>query len=72
VPKSAQSSARRRFDGFEVDLFSGEIWKDGNRLRLQDQPFQVLRVLLERPGEIVTREELRNTSMGCRDFCRFR
>lgn len=50
---------RLRFDAFEVDLDSGDLWKDGARLRLQGQPFQVLRLLLERPGEIVTREELR-------------
>jgi len=56
---SAQSPSRLRFDSFEVDLRSGEVWKHGNRLRLQDQPFQVLRLLLERRGEIVTREELR-------------
>ena len=56
---SAQSSGRLRFESFELDLRSGEVWRDGTRLRLQDQPFQVLRVLLERRGEIVTREELR-------------
>jgi DNA-binding winged helix-turn-helix (wHTH) protein len=59
VATSAQSSSRLRFDSFEVDLRSGEMWKHGTRLRLQDQPFQVLRLLLERRGEIVTREELR-------------
>lgn len=57
----AQSSNRYRFESFEVDLSSGEVWKHGTRVRLQDQPFQVLRVLLERPGEIVTREELKQT-----------
>ena len=56
---NAQSPSRLRFDSFEVDLRSGEMWKHGTRLRLQDQPFQVLRLLLERRGEIVTREELR-------------
>ncbi len=59
VATSAQSPSRLRFDSFEVDLRSGEMWKHGTRLRLQDQPFQVLRLLLERRGEIVTREELR-------------
>jgi cholera toxin transcriptional activator len=48
-----------RFGVFEVDAASGELRKSGVRLRLQDQPFQVLIVLLERAGEIVTREELR-------------
>src|SRR5260370_12341064 len=59
VATSAQSPSRLRFDSFEVDLRSGEMWKHGTRIRLQDQPFQVLRLLLERRGEIVTREELR-------------
>jgi DNA-binding winged helix-turn-helix (wHTH) protein len=53
--------ARRifRFGVFEAESASGELRKSGVRLRLQDQPFQVLVVLLERAGEIVTREELR-------------
>ena len=56
-----QPAGRLRFDGFEIDLRSGELWKKGTRVRLQEQPFQVLRVLLERSGEIVTREELKQT-----------
>jgi Tol biopolymer transport system component/DNA-binding winged helix-turn-helix (wHTH) protein len=48
-----------RFGAFEADLDSGELRKNGLRLKLQDQPFEVLRILLERPGEIVSREELR-------------
>jgi DNA-binding winged helix-turn-helix (wHTH) protein/tetratricopeptide (TPR) repeat protein len=48
-----------RFDAFEVYLRSGEVYKHGIRLKLQDQPFQVLAVLLEHPGDLVTREELR-------------
>jgi DNA-binding winged helix-turn-helix (wHTH) protein/Flp pilus assembly protein TadD len=48
-----------RFGDFEVDLRSGELRKHGIRLKLQDQPFQVLAHLLEHPGEVVTREELR-------------
>jgi Tol biopolymer transport system component/DNA-binding winged helix-turn-helix (wHTH) protein len=47
-----------RFGAFEVDLSSGELRKHGNSLRLQEQPFKVLVTLLERPGEVVTREEL--------------
>jgi len=49
-----------RFGVFELDLRAGELRKQGVRLRLQEQPFQVLAMLLERPGDIVTREELRN------------
>jgi TolB-like protein/DNA-binding winged helix-turn-helix (wHTH) protein/Tfp pilus assembly protein PilF len=54
------ASVRLRFGVFEVDLRAGELRKQGARLRLQEQPFQVLAILLERPGETVTREELRN------------
>jgi DNA-binding winged helix-turn-helix (wHTH) protein/Flp pilus assembly protein TadD len=48
-----------RFGAFEVDLRSGELRKHGIRLKLQEQPFKILALLLERPGDIVTREELR-------------
>ena len=50
---------RARFGAFEVDLRSGELRKHGIRLKLQDQPFHVLALLLEHPGDVVTREELR-------------
>jgi DNA-binding winged helix-turn-helix (wHTH) protein/tetratricopeptide (TPR) repeat protein len=50
---------RTRFAAFEVDLRSGEVRKHGIRLKIQDQPFQILALLLERPGDVVTREELR-------------
>lgn len=48
-----------RFGSFEVNLESGELRKSGVRIRLQQQPFKVLEALLERPGQIVTREDLR-------------
>jgi TolB-like protein/DNA-binding winged helix-turn-helix (wHTH) protein len=48
-----------RFGVFEVDLRAGELRKQGVKIKLQEQPFQVLQVLLEKPGEIVTRDELR-------------
>jgi TolB-like protein len=47
------------FGVFEVDLRAGELRRQGIKIRLQDQPFQILQILLEHPGEIVTREELR-------------
>jgi cholera toxin transcriptional activator len=50
---------RVRFGPFEADLRTGELWRDGARVRVQEQPFQVLAVLLERPGDLVTREDLR-------------
>jgi DNA-binding winged helix-turn-helix (wHTH) protein/Tol biopolymer transport system component len=49
-----------RFGAFEADLHSGEVRKSGSRVKLQEQPFKVLQVLLERPGDLVTREELRS------------
>src|SRR5258705_3408892 len=52
--------APRRFGVFELDLRAGELRRNGIKIRLQEQPFQVLTMLLERPGEIVTREELRS------------
>jgi len=48
-----------RFGVFEVDLDSGELRKSGSRIRLQEQPFKILMALLEHPGEVVTREQLR-------------
>jgi DNA-binding winged helix-turn-helix (wHTH) protein len=54
-----QSTGILRFGVFEVDLRSGELRKQGVRVKLQDQPFQVLRRLLQHPGELVTRDELR-------------
>src|SRR5258707_4241972 len=47
-----------RFGNFEVDLRSGELRKAGVKMKLSGQPFQVLAILLERCGEVVTREEL--------------
>lgn len=49
---------RRAFGLFEADLETGELWKAGRRVKLQSQPFKVLGVLLQRPGEVVTRDEL--------------
>jgi TolB-like protein/DNA-binding winged helix-turn-helix (wHTH) protein/tetratricopeptide (TPR) repeat protein len=51
-------SGRARFGVFEVDLRSGELHKHGIKIKLHDQPFQVLAMLLEHPGELVTREQL--------------
>ena len=59
LPLEKRSSTVRRFATFEVDLRARELRKGGIRIRLQDQPFEILAVMLERPGEVVTREELR-------------
>jgi TolB-like protein/DNA-binding winged helix-turn-helix (wHTH) protein/Tfp pilus assembly protein PilF len=52
-------TSRMRFGPFEADLRSGELRKDGLRVKLQDQPFQVLAMLIQRPGEIISRKEFR-------------
>src|ERR1051325_6567818 len=57
----AQAATPRRivhFGVFELDFGTGELRKSGLKVKLQDQPFRVLAMLLERPGELVTREEL--------------
>src|SRR5262245_16124503 len=60
----AQSATTPRrnlcFGSFEVDLESGELRRQGVKIKLQDQPFRLLALLLERAGEVVTREELRD------------
>jgi TolB-like protein/DNA-binding winged helix-turn-helix (wHTH) protein/Flp pilus assembly protein TadD len=51
---------RLRFGVFEADIRTGELTKLGKRVRLQEQPFQLLAILLDKPGQLVTREELRD------------
>jgi cholera toxin transcriptional activator len=58
MPSPQSNSRIARFGVFELDLNAGELRKSGVKLRLQGQPFQVLALLLERAGEVVTREEL--------------
>src|SRR6266403_5460574 len=53
---SSPNSQCIAFDRVEAELLSGELRKDGRRVRLQAQPFQLLALLLEHPGEVVTRE----------------
>src|ERR1700731_630687 len=52
--------SRRRFGAFEVDLRAGELRRNGLKVKLQEQPLQVLTLLLERPGEVISRDDLRN------------
>src|SRR5713101_7759118 len=54
------SSSIIRFGTFELNLRAGELRRRGQKIKLQEQPLQVLAALLERPGEMVTREELRS------------
>src|SRR5713101_398743 len=60
-----------RFGVFEVDVRAGEVRKQGMRIKLQEQPFHVLTVLLQRPGEVVTREELRSQNWPADTFVDF-
>jgi DNA-binding winged helix-turn-helix (wHTH) protein len=57
---NSNSAGTIRFGPFELDLRAGELRKGDARIRLPDQPFQVLLMLLERPGDVVLREEIRN------------
>lgn len=59
------------FGIYEANLAAGELRKNGAKVRLQEQPFQVLAVLLERPGEVVTREELRTRLWNSETFVDF-
>jgi DNA-binding winged helix-turn-helix (wHTH) protein len=59
MKQAVQPFRRFKFGVFEADLRTGELTKLGKRVRLQEQPFQLLAMLLERPGELVIREELR-------------
>jgi cholera toxin transcriptional activator len=54
----SRPTRRFRFGVFEADATTGELWRQGVRIKLHSQPFQVLFMLLERPGEVLTREEI--------------
>jgi eukaryotic-like serine/threonine-protein kinase len=70
VPADSPSRITR-FSTFEVNLQTGELRRQGQRIKLQEQPFQVLAALLERPGEVVTREELRSKLWPTDTFVEF-
>jgi DNA-binding winged helix-turn-helix (wHTH) protein/Tol biopolymer transport system component len=59
VEAPSNRHSRLRFGLFEADPSSGELYRRGRRVPLQEQPFRILAMLLERPGEVVTREEVR-------------
>lgn len=67
----AQNHSTVRFGVFEANLASAELRKNGQKIKLQDQPFQVLTILLENPGEIVTREQFRATLWPADTFVDF-
>ena len=67
----ATSNGSLRFGAFKVDLHSGELWSHGSKIHLQPQPFQILSILLEHPGELVTREEIRQKLWSSDTFVDF-
>src|SRR6516162_11798906 len=71
MPGAQHPPGRLRFGVFELDLRAGELRKYGLRVRLQEQPLQVLAMLLEHPGEVVTREELQKKLWSAGTFVDF-
>ena len=71
MPTSVPGPRTFRFGDFELDLRAGELRKHGVRLRLQGQPLQVLAALLNRAGDVVTREELRDQIWAADTFVDF-
>ena len=65
------SDQRVRFGVFEADFVAGELRKNGLKVKLHAQPLAVLKILLQRPGEIVTREELQQQLWGSNTFVDF-
>jgi DNA-binding winged helix-turn-helix (wHTH) protein len=57
--RPSSTPAILKFDAYALDLRAGELFKNGKKIKIQEQPVQILAMLLERPGEVVTREELR-------------
>jgi DNA-binding winged helix-turn-helix (wHTH) protein len=71
MDETHRSSQTLRFGLFEVDLRAGELRKSGVKIKLQEQPFQILALLLERPGEVITREQLRQQLWSADTFVDF-
>jgi cholera toxin transcriptional activator len=71
TPHTSSKGRILRFGVFEANLEAGELRKNGLRVRLQEQPFQLLALLIERPEELVSREELRNKLWAADTFVDF-
>jgi TolB-like protein/DNA-binding winged helix-turn-helix (wHTH) protein/Tfp pilus assembly protein PilF len=71
MASSGQPRSVIRFGTFEVDLRAGELYKQGRKIKLQQQPFQVLVLLLQRAGDVVNREELKQTIWPADTFVDF-
>src|SRR5713226_3997270 len=71
MESSSASANSLRFGLYEVDLAAGELRKRGRKVVLQEQPFKLLTLLLRRPGEVVTREELQQALWPSDTFVEF-
>jgi cholera toxin transcriptional activator len=60
-----------RFGEFQLDPSTRELWRNGQKFRLQEQPFQILSALLEHPGRLISREELRKRLWSSSTFVDF-
>jgi serine/threonine protein kinase len=68
---SAEFGQQIRFGEFQLDSSTRELWRDGQKFSLQEQPFQILSALLERPGQLISREELRKRLWSSSTFVDF-
>src|SRR6201996_6785472 len=64
MPSPSDTVSKVSFGVFEADLQTGELWKAGRKVKLQSQPFRVLTCLIERAGEVVSRDELQQRVWG--------
>src|SRR5499425_1085609 len=71
MPAPASSTDRVQFGVFELDLQRAELRKNGVKVKLQEQPLRVLQVLLEKPGQIVSREDLHQSVWPANTFVEF-
>lgn len=71
MPAQDTSPKIVQFGAFELDLHRGELRKQGVKVRLQEQPLKVLQVLLDNPGEIISREQLRSHVWPANTFVEF-
>src|SRR5438045_2263098 len=68
MPEASEPLGRVSFGPFELDLGAAELRKHGVRIKLQAQPVQILEMLLERPGEVVSRDELKRRLWPAESF----
>ena len=71
MPEPLQPEGELRFDAYHVNLRTGELRKDGRKIRLAGRPFQILALLLEQPGELLTRQQLQDRLWSADTFVDF-